>query len=63
MADQTEAEVFMITVTDDKGNNIVAYVKPEGKATYVRNMSSEYGTPTIVPMMMADLPEGVEFRK
>jgi|LakMenEpi03Aug12_release.lakeMendotaPanAssembly.Ray.scaffolds.fasta_scaffold23375_16 hypothetical protein len=63
MADQPEAEVYMITVTDDKGNDIVAYVKPAAKATYVRNMSSEYGVPTIVPMMMADLPADVEFRK
>lgn len=61
MAEEETAEVYMVTVTDDKGNDIVAYVKPAAKVAYVRNISSEYGTPTITPMMMADLPEGVKF--
>lgn len=55
-----EPEVYKITVVDDQDNEIVAYVKPEMKARYVREVSSEYGTPTIVPMMMDELPAGVE---
>lgn len=59
MADKAEAEIYKITATDDLGNDIVSYVKPEAKAMYVRNMSSEYGALKIEPMMIADLPEGV----
>jgi hypothetical protein len=61
MAEEETAEVYMVTVTDDKGNDIVTYVKSAAKVTYVRNISSEYGVPTITPMMMADLPDGVKF--
>lgn len=55
-----EAEIFKITAIDDKGNEIVSYVKPEYKMQYIRQMSSEYGNLEIVPMMIADLPDDVE---
>ena len=61
MDKDTEAEVYKITAIDDKGNEIVAYVKSEMKALYVRDVSSEYGKLTIVPMMMDELPEDVKF--
>jgi len=54
------AEAYKITAVDDQGNEIVAYVKPEFKAMYVRNIASEYGNVKAEPMMIADLPDGVE---
>lgn len=57
---EEDAEVFKITATDEQGNEIVAYVKPEGKTSYVRAMSSEYGVLQIEPMRVDDLPDDVE---
>lgn len=57
MADN--AEVYKITVVDDKGNELVSYVKPEGRTMFIRQMTSEYGNAKVEPMMLADLPEGV----
>jgi hypothetical protein len=54
-------EIFMVTVLDDKGNEIVAYVKPDAKQAYVSMMSSEYGNVKIEGMSMADLPADVTF--
>lgn len=54
-------EVFMVTVLDDKGNEIVAYVMPDMKQAYVSMMSSEYGNVKIEGMSMADLPADVTF--
>jgi hypothetical protein len=55
-----EAEVYKITAVDDMGNSIEAYIKPENKEAYVRQMSSEYGNLEIVSMTLAEVPEDVE---
>lgn len=62
MADNNAAEIFRITATDDQGNDIVAYVKPEGKSAYVRFMSSEYGVLKVEGLRMDELPDDVEVR-
>ena len=56
-----QPEVYKITSTDDQGNEIVAYVKPEGKSAYIRSVSADYGMPEIVPMMMSELPSDAKF--
>lgn len=55
-----EPEVFKVTVTNGDGDDIVAYVTPAQKQAYVRSMTEEYGPATVEPMMIADLPEGIE---
>ena len=60
MADE-DYEVYMVTVFDSKGNEIVAYVKPDMKQPYVAMMSSEYGNVKVEGMSMADLPADVTF--
>lgn len=55
-----EPEVFKVTVTNSDGDDIVAYVTPAQKQAYVRSMTEEYGPATVEPMMIADLPEGIE---
>lgn len=55
-----EPEVFKVTVTNSDGDDIVAYVTPVQKQAYVRSMTEEYGPAVVEPMMIADLPKGVE---
>jgi hypothetical protein len=62
MTEENTAEVFKITATDDQGNEIVAYVKPEGKSAYVRSMSSEYGVLEVEELRIDELPDDVEVR-
>lgn len=45
----TEA-IFKVTVTDDKGNDIVAYVLASQKDLYVQMAASEYGPAKVEPV-------------
>jgi hypothetical protein len=57
-----DAAIYKITATDDKGNEIVAYVTDEARTNYVRSMSSEYGSLKIEKLTVADVPSDVELR-
>lgn len=45
----TEA-IFKVTVTDDKGNEIAAYVSASQKDLYVQMAASEYGPAKVEPV-------------
>lgn len=50
-------EVFKVSVLDDKGNSLEAFVTAKNKDSYVRQMSSEYGPVTIEKVSADDLDE------
>jgi hypothetical protein len=50
-----EAEVYKVSVTDEQGNLLEAFVTAKGKDSYVRAMASEYGPVTVEPAAMEDL--------
>ena len=59
--DAASAEVFKVTVKNSQDKPMVAYVLPENRQRYVRSMMEEYGNAAVEPMMLAELPEGIEF--
>jgi hypothetical protein len=54
-----DTEYFMVTVVDDMGNPVTAYVTSKEKHQYVQMMSSEYGNISIEPVEYDDLPQDV----
>jgi hypothetical protein len=54
-----DTEYFMVTVVDDMGNEMIAYVTSKEKHQYVQMMSSEYGNVQIEQVEFEDLPQDV----
>lgn len=54
------AEVYKVTVVDDAGIEIIAYVLSENLRSYSSMMASEYGNIKSEGMSKADLPEGID---
>jgi len=52
-----EAEVYKVSVKDEQGNLLEAYVAASGKDSYVRMMASEYGPVTIEPASLDELDQ------
>ena len=54
-----DTEYFMVTVVDDMGNEMVAYVASKDKHTYVQMMASEYGNIKVEAVDLEDVPQDV----
>jgi cell pole-organizing protein PopZ len=59
MAEEQAAEVYKVTATDDKGNQIVKHVKADNLRAYMAMMSSEYGNIKREGMTMAEVPADI----
>lgn len=52
-------EYFMVTVVDDTGNEMVAYVASKDLRSYSQMMSSEYGNIKVEAVELEDIPQDV----
>lgn len=51
-----ESEYFMVTNTDDMGNEIVTYVAAKDLRQYSQMMASEYGNIKVEAVAASDVP-------
>lgn len=49
-------EYFVVTTTDNMGNDMVAYVAADDLREYSQMMSSEYGNIKVEPIAFEDIP-------
>jgi hypothetical protein len=62
MAEQTnEGAVYKVTVIDDKGTPLVAYVNEASRQSYARFMREEYGNAKVEQISIDEIPEGISF--
>ena len=50
-----EPQLYKVSVTDEQGNLLAAFVTAAGKDSYVRMMASKYGPVKIEPAALEDL--------
>ena len=54
-----DTQYFMVTVVDDMGNTMTAYVTEKERHQYVQMMASEYGNIKVEPVAYDELPQEV----